>query len=65
MKEPTAIERGAGYADALLEQAEGDRVPEAVMAYAAAIMLVGLAPSRQRAIELIDEVWAEHGNAIK
>lgn len=53
---PSLIERGAGYAEALIEQAEADRVPEAVLGYAAAVILLGLCRNNQTPIDVLNEV---------
>lgn len=56
MKEIPTIERGGGYAEALIEQARADRVPDEVLRYAAAVILHGLSTGITQATETLEEV---------
>lgn len=51
-----AIERGGGYAEALIEQAKHDKVPREVVAYAGAVILHGLSKNLDEAIARLREV---------
>jgi len=56
MKEIPLLDRAAGYAEALIEQAEADGVSNELLGYAAAIMLRGLAGSQEHAVDVLNEV---------